>query len=113
MTHITQCPLPKLDSVRIQELGWSECSDHYRAYASILQAEQHATASEAERDLISIRVAGYLLLEFAARSAILGVQPSAALVRWLTSPPQDSQQDVIMDTGTLLRDKLIRVCAFD
>ena len=113
MVHITRCPLPKLNSPEIQGLGWSEGPDYHRAYASILQAEQRATASETERDLISIRVAGYLLLEFAARSAILGVQPSAALVRWLTSPPQDSQQDVIMDTGTLLRDKFIRVCAFD
>ena len=113
MAHITQCPLPNFESPRVRELGWSEGSDYHRAYASILQAEQRATASETERDLISIRVAGYLLLEFAARSAILGVQPSAALVRWLTSPPQDSQHDVIIDTGTLLRDKFIRVCAFD
>ena len=113
MAHITQCPLPELDSLRIRELGWSECSDHYRAYASILQAEQSATTSEAEGDLVSIRVAGYLLLEFVAQSAIFGAQPSAALVKWLTLPPQDPQHDVIIDTGTLLRDKLIRARAFD
>ena len=113
MAHITQCPLPNFDSPRVRELGWSEGSDYRRAYASILQAEQHATASEAEGDLVSIRVAGYLLLEFVAQSAIFGAQPSAALVRWLTSPPQDSQHDAIIDTGTLLRDKFIRVRAFD
>ena len=116
MAHITQCPLPELDSLRIRELGWSEYSDHYRAYASILQAEKRATTSEADGELVSIRVAGYLLLEFVAQPGIFGARPSATLVRWLTSPPQDSQcdqHDVIIDTGTFLRDKFIRLCAFD
>ena len=113
MAHITQCPLPNFDSPRVRELGWSEGSDYHRAYASILQAEQSATTSEAEGDLVSIRVAGYLLLEFVAQSAIFGTQPSTALVKWLTLPPQDSQHDAIIDTGTLLCDKFIRVRAFD
>ena len=113
MVHIIWCPLPKLNFPEIQGLGWSEGPDHYRAYASILHAEQSATTSEVEGDLVSIRVAGYLLLEFVAQSAIFGTQPSAALVKWLTLPPQDSQHDAIIDTGTLLRDKFIHVCAFD
>ena len=72
--------------------------------------------SESEAKPVSVRVAGYLLLEFVAQSGIFGVGPSAALVEWPTSPPQgpqSNQYDVIIDTGTLLRDKFIRACAFN
>ena len=130
MEDVSKYPLPALDSPRIQELGWSEHSNPYIAYAGVLQAEQHACQlltnaaavqepkgghtilSEANGVLISVRVAGYMLLELAAQSGTVGVRPSAQLVEWLMPSPQNSQYDVIVEIGTLLREKFIRACAY-
>lgn len=125
--------LPALESPRVTQLGWTPESDHYRAYANVLQTEKHILlslsqtaiielskerAKEVKGRLISVRVAGHLILEFAAQSSYFGCAPSATLVEWFISPHVSSrlgsdQDDVIIENSTLLRDTFIRSCAFN
>ena len=118
-TTITTSPLPVLDSPQIQELRLSEKPSRYNAYNRILRAEQHAVQQRAKEDIVSARVAGYLLLEFHAQSDILGDRPCTSLVSLVVLPPPESadtggnEHDVVFGVGKLCRDKLIRLCAFD
>ena len=127
--------LPALSSHKIKELGWTAGSHPYSAYVNVLEAEEHVggvvqslklntelsgeqacVLKEAEGKLVAIRTAGYFLLEFAAQSDYFGFKPSAELINWFVSPPdtpQKSEGDVIIDSGILLCDKFMRMCAFD
>jgi len=109
------CIFPMLFCPRIQELRLSNSPDRYSAYNMILQAEQRAVQQQAQEDIMSARVVGYLLLEFIAQCDALGDSPCASLVKWVTSPPQstgDNVDDVIFGVGKLCRDKFICLCAF-
>ncbi|KAG9308858.1 hypothetical protein JVU11DRAFT_11488 [Chiua virens] len=130
MATIRASALPTLTSPQLSELpGWTPGSARYRAYNAVLQAEAYSLQSldeartlkrakerstavkEAERKLVTIRVAGYLLLEFERQSEFFGFTPSAPLNEWLISPHQSShsnQHDVIIENGTLICDNFIR-----
>lgn len=115
-TTITTSPLPALDSSQIQELRLNEKPDRYGAYNMILRAEQHAVEQRSNEDIISSRVAGYLLLEFHTQSHLFGDTPCASLVRSVNSPPQsasDKEHDAIVGVGKLFRDNFIRLCALN
>lgn len=113
---IIPSPLPALDSLRIEGLKLSQLSQlphQYSAYNTILLAEENAVE---KNDITSARVVGYFLLEFHEQRQNIGDQACTTLVRWITSMPRtegDNQNDVIYRTGTLLRDKLIRLCALN
>jgi len=117
MTTVTpSSPLPALDSPRIEKLRLREIPTRHSAYGMILRAEQDAVKRQAGEDIICARVAGYLLLEFHAQSRFFGDRACASIVMQLTSLPQDASGDensVIFEVGRLLRDKFIRLCAFD
>lgn len=115
-TTTTASPLPELDSPRIQELRLNNSPDRYNAYNMILQVERRAIQQQAEEEIMSVRVVGYLLLEFHARHDTFGNSPCVELAEWVTSLPQntrDNQYDVIVGAGKLCRDKFIRLCAFN
>lgn len=117
-TAITKSPLPALDSHRIQELRMRQAVDLSRvstAYDKILRAERHAVQQKAEDNIMTARVAGYLLLEFCAQPDIFGDSPYTSLVSSVISPPWgagDNEHDVIYHVGKRCRDKFIRLCAF-
>ena len=82
----------------------------------ILQAERDAVERQAEGDIVSARVAGYLLLEFHAQSDFFGDRACTSVVTQVMSRSQDASNDehgVIFEVGRLFRDKFIRLCAFD
>jgi hypothetical protein len=113
-------PLPTLESTQLQELGLHKWLNAVSAYKVILQAEALAIQDEANENIISARVAGYLLLELYARRGILGDQPCATVIDEIMSPSQDgganSERDVIdvvFEIGRWYQDRLIRACAFD
>ena len=112
MTMIAVSPLPTFDSRRVHGLN----SDLLHAYGIIIRAERFAIRQQWQENVISARVAGYLLLEFDARSEILGEQPCASIVEEVTSQHQVSGQkerDVVFEVGRQYRNKLLRACAFD
>ena len=109
-------PLPALNSPRIEGLRSREHARTFSAYDMILRAERDAVERQAEGDIVSARVAGYLLLEFHAQSAHFGSKACASVVTQVTSLPQDAGGDehrVIFEVGRLFRDKFVRLCAFD
>ncbi|KAG9308243.1 hypothetical protein JVU11DRAFT_12130 [Chiua virens] len=135
MATIRASALPTLTSPQLSELpGWTPRSACYRAYNAVLQAEAYSLQSldeactlkrakerstamkEAERKLVTIRVAGYLLLEFERQSEFFGFTPSAPLIRTSTvqyplpsSHPSrasfDTLQDMIKDAMEATGDK--------
>ena len=111
---ITPSPLPALDSPRIKNLRLDD-GPYRRGYDMIPRAERHATERNAGEDIMSARVAGYLLLEFDTWPGLFGAA-CASIVKQVTSPPQGlkkNQHDVVFEVGKLYRDKLLRLCAFD
>ena len=117
MTTITPSShLPTLNSPQIEKLRLSEIPTRHSVYGMILRAEQDAVERQAGENIISARVAGYLLLEFHAQSRLFGDRACASIVKQVTSLLQDASGDensVIFEVGRLLRDKFIRLCAFD
>lgn len=79
MVTITPSQLPVFHSPWIRELDSFNC---HIAYRSVLEVEEVASQrlkeklTDAEEKLISARVAGYLLLEFAAQPGFFGSIPS-------------------------------------
>jgi len=115
-TSITKSPLPALDSSWIEKLRLYDRPYRFSAYRMILQAEQYAVQQQAEEDIISARVVGYLLLELDAQPSTFGDGPCASIVKQVTSPPQDAgdnEHNVVFNVGKLYRDKLIRMCTSD
>jgi len=113
-TVTASSPLPALDSLRIEELRLNERPHCCSAYDIILRTERDAVERQANEDIVSARVAGYLLLEFHAQSDLLGDRACASIVTRVTSLPQDASGDQhsIIEAGRLFRDKLIRLCTF-
>ena len=97
-------------------------SNYLRAYDMALNAERHAdeqieadpSNQEAKDRLMFARVAGYLLLEFFNRRAILSDIPCVSLVKRLISPPQDGDtlHDVVFGVGKWYFDHFLSTSAF-
>ena len=87
-----------------------------------LNAERHADgqvqadpSNQGAKDhLMFARVAGYLLLEFFNRRAILSEIPYLSLVKRLVSPPQDGDtlHDVVFGAGKWYFDHLLCTSTF-
>ena len=79
------------------------------------QVEGNPTNKVAKDDVISARVAGYLLIELWNRRMVLTEKPCQWLVRSLVSPHQDNGDSckTIFDVGHFCRDYFLRLCAFD
>lgn len=107
MMTFTPSTLPVLEPSQINDLKLSQFPQHLSTYHAILQAEQ---------DVISARVLGYLLLEFHSWCHILGDKPCTELVSWVIlpsrNPNQQEQHYVFFDNGKLCCDKFLRVRAF-
>ena len=95
---------------------WPNC---LKAYNLSYEAERHAKASlplqeDAKNNVMFARVAGYLLLEFFNRRAVLSESPCKSLARHLASPPRNrgTSHDVVFQVGKLLHDHLLRMCTF-
>ena len=99
---------------------WREIQPNFvGAYDAVLNAERHANEQtmigpEAKDNLISARVAGYLLLELYNRRTTLADRPSSSLVKSIVSPSQDGggSVDVVFAVGKFYRNILLRMCAF-
>jgi len=97
--------------------------NHLKAYDIVLGAERHAdeqveaspSNQEAKDCLMFARVAGYFLLEFFNRRAILSEIPCALLANRLTSPPQDGNtlHGVVFGVGKWYFDHLLRMSALN
>jgi len=96
--------------------------NHLRAYDLAFNAERHAdkrlkvdpSNQEAKDHLMFARVAGYLLLEFFNRRAILSDIPCESLAKRLISPPQDGDTppDIVFRVGKWYFDRLLCRGAF-
>ena len=101
---------------------WRSASpDYLNAYDKIFKAERHVVqqvetnpANEEEKEnLISARVAGYLLVELFNRRAILSERACASLAKQLMSEPRkpgDTDQDLVFGIGSRYREYLLRSC---
>jgi len=106
-------------------MGWVEYRRNYlSAYEKVYNAECYAvqqvevdpTSKEAKQNIMSSRVAGYLLGEFFNRHAILSEGPCASLVKQLTSSPQepgDTDHDLVFNVGKWHHEYFLRLCTFD
>jgi hypothetical protein len=109
-------PLPTLESPQFQEL--EPPTPAYTktlqvAYSKILQAEDRAIQDGANKNVISARVVGHLILELYARRGILGDQPYLSVIDESLYLPQDRDNDLIFELGERYRDNLIRPCSSD
>ena len=112
---ITSSSLPALSSPRVQKLNLSELPNRYSAYHMVLRAEQHAIDQRDMNHMMFARIVGYLLLEFHERRLIFGDTPRSTLDKWITSMPQEANEnehDVVYRLGMRLRDDFIRLCMF-
>ena len=114
---LSPSPLPRLPALYKE---WLEHRSSYLcAYEKVHNAECHAaqqTGREAEQNVISARVAGYLLVELYARRAILSEAPCESLTKQLLSPPQEpgvTEYGLIFRIGELHREYFLRLCMFD
>ena len=93
------------------------------AYKRVLFAERQAiervednpTGKTAQDDMISARVAGYLLIEFWDRKGVLTDAPCLDIVRSLASPHRGSGDPckTVFDIGKFYRNYFLQLCAFD
>ena len=97
---------------------------YFSAYVKAYNAERHAveqveanpTNKEAEQNVISARIAGYLLVELFRRRTILSDGPCVSLVKQLISPPrepEDTDHDLVFRIGKWHREYFLRLCTFD
>ena len=96
---------------------------YLNAYGRVLLAEHQAikrvednpTDKAAQDDMISARVAGYLLIEFWERKGVLTDAPCLEIVRSLASPHRGGGDacKTVFDVGKFYRDYFLRLCAFD
>ena len=111
---LSASPLPR-------EPAQSEALDAYSpyylsAYNLVLDAELDAELDADEKDnLISARVAGYLLLELFNRRGVLSEGPCASFVEQLNSPSRAGKSGihVVFELGEYYRNYLLRLCGFD
>ena len=98
----------------------SDRPDYLRTYDMVLAAERHAddqvkanpSDRRAKDNLISARVAGYLLVELFNRRAILSEGPCISIVKYL-EPRSGDRDDLVFGIGGWLRSYFLRLCAFD
>ena len=112
-------PLPRRPP---QYEAWREVQPNFvSAYNAVLNAERHANEQvmigrdpEAKDNLISARVAGYLLLELYDRRTTLADRPSSRLVKSILSLSQDGggPVDTVFAVGKFYRNFFLRMCAF-
>ena len=115
-TDLHPCPLPPRPTTYEE---WREYRPTYlSAYSLAFDAENYATnQAEAnenrEDDIISARVAGYLLVELFTQLAT--ERPCNSLAKQLLSQAQESEDthDVIFRVGKWHRDHLLRCCVFN
>ena len=107
---LSASPLPR-------ELAQSEALDAYSlyylsAYNLVLDAELDADEKD---NLISVRVAGYLLLELFNRRGVLSEGPCASFVEQLNSPSRVGKSgiQVVFELGEYYRNYLLRLCGFN
>ena len=113
---LTASPLPTVGSPQFQESGLYHWANGLSIYRKILEAEARAVEGGADENIISARVAGYLILELYARSRTLGSQACSSVAKQAISLPRDSEHDendVIFLVGQRHRDLLIRGCKLD
>ena len=101
---------------------WREDRPQYlSAYNLAFNAESHAAqqaeaepTNKAKDNIISARVAGYLLVELFDRREILTEGPCSRLSIELQSEDKEGgdANDVVFKLGKLYRDRLMRLCAF-
>ena len=101
---------------------WRENRPKYsKAYDRTLRAEFHAaeqaevdpTNQDAQDNVNSARIAGYLLLELFDRRTTLGEGPCKALRKSILSEvrePAEDEHDVVFSVGRWYHDHLMRLC---
>jgi len=122
MTTVELSPTPLPSNPPPYDEWKGNWPDYLRAYDMALNAERHAgeqveadpSNREAKDHLMFARVAGYLLLEFFNRRAVLSEIPCRFLVERLISPPQggDNIHDVVFGVGRWYFDHLLCTSAF-
>ena len=84
------------------------------AYDIVLDAERHAMESgpEGQDNLLFARVAGFLLIEFFDKRAILSVEPCASLALEIVSSPLagTTTHDLVFNLGKQYYDYFIFPC---
>ena len=95
----------------LKSLEWQQVPDRAEnAYRIILKAEDHATLYDHADNLISVRVVGYLFLEFLDLHDVLGDQAFSRVVQEVTSLPwkaTHNQNDIVFLVGKRYQDHLI------
>ena len=102
---------------------FQERPDYLSAYNLALKAERHAdeqvrdnpSNQQTKDNLISARVAGYLLLELFNRRGVLSEGPCASFVEQLNSPSRVGKSgiQVVFELGEYYRNYLLRLCGFN
>jgi hypothetical protein len=110
------------DPTTYEGLSWRDESQYLRAYLraynaeiyATQQAEANPTNKQAKDNIISARVAGYLLVELFRQREILTKEPCRYLSKGLLSEDQEDgdANDTVFKVGKFYRNKLIRLCAF-
>jgi len=119
MTTIELPPSPLPPSPAPDE-GWRP--NYLDAYNTILDAERHAVQEveadssnqEAMDNIVFARVAGYFLLEFFKRRAILSEGPCVSLAKRVGSNPRgrDGTHAIVFGVGKSYYGRLLHTCAF-
>ena len=114
-------PLPR-EPAQSEALG-AYNPDYLNAYNLVLDAEchvgkqvrDHPSNQQTKDNLISARVAGYLLLELFNRRGVLSEGPCASFVEQLNSPSRAGKSGihVVFELGEYYRNYLLRLCGFD
>jgi hypothetical protein len=120
MTSVGLQPLPLPPSPPTYDTWQKDCPQYLSAYNLAFNAERYATqklvAGPTKNDnIMSARVAGYLLVELFNWRKILTTGPCDQLLKELQSKslePGGSVNDVVFKVGKLYRDRFIRSCAF-
>ena len=120
--ELTPVPLPR-KPIPYEE--WLEHRHNYpSAYERVYNTERHTvkqveanpTNKEAEEDVISARVAGYLFVELFNRRTILSGGPCKSLVKQHISSPRESSDtghDLVFRIGKWYREYFLRLCTFN
>ena len=122
MTVIRLSPSPLPREPAQSEALDAYSPDYLRVYNLVLNAERHVDEQvrdhpsnrQATDNLISARVAGYLLLELFNRRRVLSGEPCASFVKQLNSPSQQGKSDIqVFELGEYYRNHLLRLCGSD
>ena len=120
MTSVELRPLPLPPSPPEYDTWHKDCPQYLSAYNLAFNAERYATQklvadSTTNDNIISARVAGYLLVELFNWREILTTRPCDQLSKEIQSESQESGgsvNGVVYKVGKFYRDRFIRLCAF-